>query len=56
MRVCAEGWDDGRPRCRVPAMAPLQGPATSLRVVGGSGVLYLMPPAKPWMNFFWAKR
>jgi len=20
------------------------------------GVLYLMPPAKPWMNFFWANR
>jgi hypothetical protein len=37
-------------------VAPLQGPAASLRAVGGSGVLYLMPPAKPWMNFFCAKR
>ena len=48
----------------LPGVAPLQGPAVgpvqrlvpSVRGMRRTGSFYLMPPAKPWMNFFCAKR
>jgi hypothetical protein len=55
MRFISTGYGAGASSVDPPT-APLQGPAGSVRAVEGGGSFYLMPPAKPWMNFFCANR